>query len=113
MSRNDDRNDHPGRSTAASEDTTQARENTRRARENREALADQARRVEASVPAGQRAPRVEQTGSAAAGPRPTEDNTEAVRRTEQVRENRAALEEQARRTESSVPKEIRDRPIGQ
>ena len=108
-----DRNDQRNRSTEATEDTTQARENTRRAHENREALADQARRVEASVPASQRAPRVEQTGATAAGPQPTEDNTEAVRRTEQVRENRAALEEQARRTEASVPKEIRDRPVGQ
>ena len=107
------RDDDQGRTPAASEDTTQARENSRRAHENRDALADQARRVEASVPASQRTQRVEQTGGPDAGPRPTEDTAEAVRLTEQVRENRAALEAQARRTEASVPPEIRDRPIGQ
>jgi hypothetical protein len=105
------RNDPNDRIPAASEDTTQARENTRRAHENRDALAEQARRVDASVSASQRSPRVEQDTSAAAGPRATEDNSEALRRTEQVRENRAALEEQARRTDASVPPEIRDRPI--
>ena len=107
------RNDDQSRTPAANEDTTQARENSRRAHENREALAEQARRVDASVPASQRSPRAEQTGATDAGPRATEDNSDAVRRTEQVRENRAALEEQARRTEASVPQEIRDRPIGQ
>lgn len=107
------RSDDQSRAPAASEDTTQARENTRRVHENRDALAEQARRVEASMPATQRAPRTEQNGSASAAPRPTEDNSDALRRTEQVRENRAALEEQARRTEASVPQEIRDRRIGE
>ncbi|HEV3050082.1 MAG TPA: hypothetical protein VGX50_07230 [Longimicrobium sp.] len=86
----------------ASEDTTEAREHMRNVQENTEALADQARRVEASAP--------ESTGRPVEGLRVDgmggEDSRMAAENQRNVQENTEALREQARRVDASAPDDV-------
>jgi hypothetical protein len=92
--------DNTGRN--ASEDTTEAREHMRNVQENTEALADQARRVEASAPEGTDRPveglRVDGMGG--------EDSRMAAENQRNVQENTEALREQARRVDASAPDDV-------
>lgn len=82
-----------------SEESREARQHVRNAHENAEALAEQARRVQASAPEGTGRPvqglHVPGTGG--------EDDTRAAAHQRQARENADAMEEQARRTETGTP----------
>lgn len=86
----------------ASEDTTEAREHMRNVQENTEALADQARRVDASAPDSTDRPveglRVDGMGG--------EDNRMAAENQRNVQENTEALREQARRVDASTPDDV-------
>ncbi len=85
-----------------SEDTSDNVEHTREAAENRDALAAQARRMEATTPSS-----VSTTGSSVPTEvRGSEDNRENVEHVREAEENRDALAEQARRTEATAPPEI-------
>jgi hypothetical protein len=90
--------DNGGRGNA-SEDATEAREHMRNVQENTEALADQARRVEATAPDTTDRPveglRVDGMGG--------EDNRMAAENQRNVQENTEALADQARRVEATAP----------
>ena len=86
----------------ASEDATEAREHMRNVQENTEALADQARRVEASAPESTSRP-VEGVHVDGMG---GEDNRMAAQNQRDVRENTEALREQARRVDATTPDDI-------
>jgi hypothetical protein len=85
-----------------SEDPRQAQEHMRNVQENRDALEEQARRVDASAPASTDRPiegmRVDGMGG--------EDNTQAAENQRNVRENLEALQDQARRVDASAPDDI-------
>lgn len=85
-----------------SEDTSSNVERTREAAENRDALAEQARRTQATTPSTVNTTR-HPTSTGAQG---SEDNTENVEHVHEAEENRDALAEQARRTEATTPPEI-------
>jgi len=89
-----------------SEDNSQAVRNQQEVQDNTRAIREEARRVEASVPAEVRNTPVQASGVAAAG-QGTEDNSQAVRNMQEVRENTRANAEQARRVEATTPPEIR------
>ena len=86
----------------AGEDASDAREHVRNAQENTEALADQARRVEASAPEITDRPveglQVDGMGS--------EDNRMAAENQRSVQENTEALREQARRVDATAPGDV-------
>jgi hypothetical protein len=86
----------------AGEDASQAREHVRNAQENTEALADQARRVEASAPDSTDRPvegfQVDGMGG--------EDNRMAAENQRNVQENTEALREQARRVDATAPDDV-------
>ena len=86
----------------ASEDASQAREHVRNVQENTEALADQARRVEASAPESTSQPveglHVDGMGG--------EDNRMAAENQRNARENTEALREEARRVEATTPDDV-------
>jgi hypothetical protein len=86
----------------ASEDASEAREHMRNVQENTEALADQARRVEASAPESTSRPveglHVDGMGG--------EDNRMAAENQRNVQENTDALREQARRVDASTPDDV-------
>ena len=86
----------------ASEDTTEAREHMRNVQENTEALADQARRVDASAPESTDRP-VEGVHVDGMG---GEDNRMAAENQRNVQENTEALREQARRVDASAPDDV-------
>lgn len=86
----------------ASEDPTQAREHMRNVQENTDALADQARRVEASAPDSTHRP-VEGVHVDGMG---GEDNRMAAQNQRNVQENTDALREQARRVDATTPEDI-------
>ena len=85
-----------------SEDATQAREHVRNAQENTEALADQARRVDATAPDSTSRPveglRVDGMGG--------EDNRMAAQNQRNAHENTDALREQARRVDATTPDDV-------
>jgi hypothetical protein len=85
-----------------SEDNRENLEHVRNVEENRDALAEQARRIEATAPEGTDRPveglRVPGMGG--------EDTTQAAENVRNVRENLDALQEQARRVEASAPDDI-------
>jgi hypothetical protein len=91
----DDRN-------VGSEDASEAREHMRNVQENTEALAEQARRVEATAPASTDRPvgglRVDGTGS--------EDTRMAAENQRNVQENTEALRDQARRVDATTPDDV-------
>ena len=91
----DNRND-------GSEDTSAAREHMRNVRENTEALAEEARRVEASAPESTDRP-VEGTRG---GRTPSEDSRMAAENQRNVRENTEALRDQARRVDATTPDDV-------
>lgn len=95
MAQND--NDRTG-----SEDTTEARQHMRNVQENREALEEQARRVDASAPDSTDHPvegvRVPGMGG--------EDNSRAVENQRNVQENLHALQDQSRRVDATTPDDI-------
>jgi hypothetical protein len=97
--------DNGGRGNA-SEDTTEAREHMRNVRENTEALAAEARRVEATAPAGTDRP-VQGTRTDGMG---GEDNRMAAENQRNVQENTEALRDQARLVDATAPAST-DRPI--
>ncbi|HEX6909680.1 MAG TPA: hypothetical protein VF142_04785 [Longimicrobium sp.] len=86
----------------ASEDATEAREHMRNVQENTEALADQARRVEASAPESTRRPvegvQVDGMGG--------EDTRLAAQNQRNVERNTEALREQARRVDATTPDDV-------
>ena len=90
--------DNGGRGNA-SEDTTEAREHMRNVQENTEALADQARRVEASAPESTDRPVQGLRADGMGG----EDSRMAAENQRSVQENTEALREQARRVDASTP----------
>ena len=92
--------DNGGRN--ASEDTTEARAHMRNVEENTEALAEQARRVEASAPEGTETP-VEGVHVDGMG---GEDNRMAAENQREVQENTEALREQARRVDATTPDDV-------
>lgn len=87
---------------SASEDTTEAREHMRNVEENTRALADQARRVDATAPESTDRPveplRVEGMGG--------EDTRMAAENQRHVHENTEALREQARRVDATTPDDV-------
>ena len=104
-------NDNSGRSNSSrtgSEDTTEARRHLENVAENTRASTESARRVEASVPAEIRNTPVQAANVGTAG-QGGEDNTQAVRNMQEVRENTEANREQARRVEATTPPDIRTR----
>ncbi|HEU0302492.1 MAG TPA: hypothetical protein VFR37_23740 [Longimicrobium sp.] len=84
------------------EDASQAREHVRNAQENTEALADQARRVEATAPDSTGRP-VEGLQADGMG---GEDSRMAAGNPRNVRENTEALREQARRVDATKPDDV-------
>lgn len=86
----------------ASEDTTEAREHMRNVQENTEALADQARRVDASAPDSTDRP-VEGVHVDGMG---GEDNRMAAENQRNVQENTEALRDQARRVDATTPDDV-------
>ena len=95
-----------GANRTGSEDNTQAVRNQQEVQDNTRAIQESSRRVEASVPADVRDTPIQASGVAAAG-QGTEDNTQALRNMQEVRENTRANAEQARRVEATTPPEIR------
>jgi hypothetical protein len=93
----DNNNDRTG-----SEDATEARQHMRNVQENRDALEEQARRVDASAPDGTDRP-VEGVHVRGMG---GEDNSRAVENQRDVQENLRALQDQSRRVEASTPDDI-------
>lgn len=93
--------DNGGRGNA-SEDTTEAREHMRNVQENTDALANQARRVEATAPDTTDRPveglRVDGMGG--------EDSRMAAENQRNVQENTEALREQARRVDATAPDDV-------
>lgn len=85
-----------------SEDTSEARQHVRNAHENAEALAEQARRLEAHAPAGTDTPVQAHQVPGMGG----EDNTRAAANQRQAHENAEALEAQARRVKATTPDDI-------
>ena len=85
-----------------SEDASQAREHMRNVQENTRALADQARRVEASAPDGTDRP-VEGVHVDGMG---GEDNRMAAQNQRDVQENTEPLREQARRVDATAPDDV-------
>ena len=85
-----------------SDDPRQAQEHVRNVQENRDALEDQARRVDASAPESTDRPveglHVDGMGG--------EDTRQAAENQRNVRENLEALQEQARRVEATTPDDI-------
>ena len=86
----------------AGEDPGQAREHVRNVQENTEALADQARRVEATAPDSTDRPvegfEVDGMGG--------EDNRMASENQRNVQENTEALRDQARRVDATTPDDV-------
>ena len=95
-----------GTAGEGSEDTARAVRNQQEIQENTRAANEQARRVAASVPPEIRNTPIQAAGVGAPG-MGGEDNTQAVRNMQEVRENTRANAEQARRVEASTPPEIR------
>lgn len=89
-----------------SEDNTQAVRNQQEVQDNTRAIQESNRRVEASVSPEVANRPVQASGVAAAG-QGGEDNSQAVRNMQEVRENTRANAEQARRVEATTPPEIR------
>jgi hypothetical protein len=85
-----------------SEDTSEAREHMRNVRENTEALAAEARRVEASAPTSTDRP-VEGLQADGMG---GEDTRMAAENQRSVRENTEALRDQARRVDATTPDDV-------
>jgi hypothetical protein len=89
-------------SRGAGEDASEAREHMRNVQENTEALADQARRVEATAPDTTDRPveglQVDGMGG--------EDNRMAAENQRNVQENTEALREQARRVDATTPDDV-------
>lgn len=85
-----------------SEDNRQNLEHVRNVQENTEALADQARRVDATAPDSTDRP-VEGYQVPGMG---GEDNRQAAENQQNVRENTEALREQARRVDASAPDDV-------
>ena len=85
-----------------SEDPREAREHVRNVQENREALEEQARRVEASAPDSTDRPveglHVDGMGG--------EDTRFAAENQRNVRENLEALQDQSRRVDATTPDDI-------
>jgi FtsZ-binding cell division protein ZapB len=84
-----------------SEDNTEATEHVRNAQENRDALEEQARRVDATAPDTDQPVegfRVDGMGG--------EDNSQASENLRRVQENTDALRDQARRVDASAPDDI-------
>lgn len=92
-----DQNDrNPG-----SEDNREAAEHVRNAQENRDALQDQARRVDATAPNTDQPVegfRVDGMGG--------EDNSQAVDNLRRVQENTEALRDQSERVQASAPDDV-------
>jgi hypothetical protein len=90
------------RGDQGNEDTSEAREHMRNVRENTEALADEARRVEASAPDSTDRPveglHVDGMGG--------EDTRMAAENQRNVQENTDALREQARRVDATTPDDV-------
>lgn len=86
----------------ASEDSTEAQRHMRNVQENTEALAEQARRVQASAPEGTDRPIQGRHVPGMGG----EDNTRAAADQRQAQENADALEAQARRVEATTPDDV-------
>lgn len=86
----------------ASEDTSEAREHMRNVRENTEALAAEARRVEATAPASTDRP-VEGLHADGMG---GEDTRMAAENQRSVQENTEALRDQARRVDATTPDDV-------
>lgn len=86
----------------AGEDPSEAREHVRNAQENTEALAGQARRVEATAPDSTNRPvegfQVDGMGG--------EDTRMAAENQRNVQENTEALREQARRVDATTPDDV-------
>lgn len=84
------------------EDASKAREHMRNVQENTEALAEQARRVEATAPDSTDRPvegvRVDGVGG--------EDTRMAAENQRDVQENTEALREQARRVDATTPDDV-------
>jgi hypothetical protein len=87
---------------SGSEDNSEALEHVRNAQENTDALADQARRVEASAPDGTGRP-VQGLHVPGAG---GEDHRMAADNQRQVQENTEALRDQARRVDATTPDDV-------
>lgn len=87
---------------SGSEDNSEALEHMRNVQENTDALAEQARRVEASAPDSTDRP-VEGLHVPGAG---GEDNRMAAENQRNVQENTEALRDQARRVDASTPDDI-------
>jgi hypothetical protein len=87
---------------SGSEDNSQNLEHMRNVQENTDALAEQARRVEASAPDSTGRP-VQGLHVPGAG---GEDNRMAAENQRNVQENTEALRDQARRVEASAPDDI-------
>lgn len=85
-----------------SQDNRENLEHMRNVQENTDALADQARRVEASAPDGTDRPvqglRVDGVGG--------EDNRMAAENQRSVQENTEALRDQARRVDATTPDDV-------
>jgi hypothetical protein len=85
-----------------SEDPRQAQEHVRNVQENRDALEDQARRVDATSPASTDRPveglHVDGMGG--------EDTRQAEENQRDVRENLEALQDQSRRVDATTPDDI-------
>ncbi len=86
----------------ASEDASEAREHMRNVQQNTEALADQARRVEATAPESTDHP-VEGLHVDGAG---GEDTRMAAENQRNVQQNTEALREQARRVDATTPDDV-------
>lgn len=108
---------HPSPKPAASAPVDSASQDQVRA--DHDALQESARRVEASVPASVRETPVQPAASAGSGadqvrnadPAKAAVDRVAAARQDQVRADHDALEESARRVESSVPADVRDNPV--
>jgi hypothetical protein len=85
-----------------SEDNSEALEHVRNVQENTDALAEQARRVEASAPDSTDRP-VQGLHVPGAG---GEDNRMAAENQRHVQENTEALRDQARRVDATTPDDI-------
>lgn len=115
MDRNDrDRND---RGNTGSEDASQAREAVHRVEENRDALEQQARRVDATAPDSTDQPIRgigNDAGSGSGGMRAgsggtgtgSDDPSQAAANVRSVEEDTEAIREQARRVEASAPDDV-------
>ena len=85
-----------------SEDPRPAQEHARNAHENREALEEQARRVEASAPESTDRPVEGHHVDGMGG----EDTRFAAENQRRVRENLEALQDQARRVDATTPDDV-------